>query len=271
VGKRFWVWADRCTGCQLCVIACRDEHAGNPYPPWTQEQAVDSPAWIRVESHEQGRLPRVRVTHLPIFCQHCEHAPCMQVCPHGAIARRPDGLVWIDAGRCDGCGLCQAACPYDVIVVDRRLGVAQKCTGCAHRVDHGEMPRCVEICPHMALAFGEEDATGDAQERGEILHPEFQARPRVHWHGLPRPWIAGQLVQKDADEVLAGATVTVHDLFTDQVRVAVSDAFGTFWVRDLEEGHRYQVTITMPGFAPVVLIVPVEGAQDLGEVTLARA
>jgi NAD-dependent dihydropyrimidine dehydrogenase PreA subunit len=97
------------------------------------------------------------------------------------------------------CNLCQQACPYDVIYMNDELGIAQKCTGCAHRVDAGDLPRCAEVCPHSAIAFTEETGSAidssDDNRRLEIYHPEYQTKPRVFWQGLPKPWIAGTVVR----------------------------------------------------------------------------
>lgn len=268
MAKAFRIEAGRCTGCQLCVIACKDEHVGNAYPPWTQPQPERGQFWVRVETRERGRQPRVRATHLPLFCQHCENAPCMKVCPEEAIRRRPDGLVWIDPDRCSGCGLCQPACPYEVIYLDEQTRLAQKCTGCAHRVDQGLLPRCVEICPHEVLAFAEAEAEAEADHGWEILRPEFAARPRVRWRGLPHPWICGSVVQVDGEEVVAGAEIIAYDLFTDGTLRAVSDAFGEFWLDGAAAGHKYRLEVRRPGFQPAVRIVTVTGDKDVGDIFL---
>lgn len=153
--KLFLVDAEKCTGCALCVVACKDEHVGHSYLPWTGPQPDTGHFWVDVRGLERGNIPRVAVSHLPVFCQHCENAACLKACPDNAIFRREDGLVWIDESACSGCGLCVEACPYDAIFMNETRAVAQKCTGCAHRVDEGLEPRCAEICPHEAIVFGE--------------------------------------------------------------------------------------------------------------------
>ena len=156
------------------------------------------------------------MSYLPLNCQHCENAPCITACPEDAIKRRDDGLVWIDPALCNGCGKCQEACPYDVIYMNGELEVAQKCTGCAHRVDQGLLPRCAEVCPHDAILFADEADSifkqKDGAKRLEFYHPEFETEPRVHWRGLPKPWIAGIVIDTGTDEVISGAAVTSTDL-----------------------------------------------------------
>jgi Fe-S-cluster-containing dehydrogenase component len=270
IEKRFLIDVEKCTACQLCVVACKDEHVGGAYAPWTAPQPETGQFWINVLSDERGRIPRVRTTHMPLLCQHCADAPCIKACPEGAIKTRPDGLVWIDPAACTGCGLCQEACPYGVIYMNAELGLAQKCTGCAHRVDAGAPPRCAEICPHDAIVFGEADDPVLADPGLEVLHPEFHAAPRVKWRGLPKPWIAGQVVDATADEVIAGATVTVLDLFEGESCTVVSDAFGDFWIRNLKPHRKYRIDIAKDGREPVRAIVTTDSDQDLGTIALKR-
>jgi len=270
--KTFLIDVDKCSGCSLCVIACKDEHVGNGYAPWTKPQPDIGHFWVGVQSMERGRIPRVRVSYLPLFCQHCAHAPCIEACPEDAIKTRDDGLVWIDAEACTGCGFCQKACPYGVIYMNEDLRVAQKCTGCAHRVDEGSLPRCVEVCPHEAIVFGNEEDSAVAKtlrsEALEDLHPEYRAKPRVHWKGLPKPWITGSVVDAASDEVISGATITAHDLFEDGTVSVRSDEFGDFWIRGAEKDRKYKVEISKEGYEAYHAIVTTDGDQDLGNVCL---
>jgi Fe-S-cluster-containing dehydrogenase component len=271
--KSFLIDADKCTACQLCVVACKDEHVGSEYSPWTKPQPETGHFWIDVLSLERGRIPRVRATHLPLLCQHCENAPCISACPEGAIKRRDDGLVWIDPATCTGCGRCQEACPYDVIYMNADLGIAQKCTGCAHRVDEGALPRCAEVCPHDAIVFGDETDRVFRAEPGralEIYHPEYQAEPRVYWKGLPKPWIAGMVMDLVNDEVISGAAVTSLDLFENRSVTVQSDEFGDFWIKGLAKDRKYRVEIKKEGYEDFIAIVTTDGDQDLGTVCLKR-
>ncbi len=273
--KAFLVDADKCTSCKLCVIACKDEHVDASYAPWTGPQPDTGHFWVDILTHERGRIPRVKMTYQPLFCQHCEDAPCIKACPEDAIETRGDGLVWIDEKSCTGCGECQPACPYDVIFMNSELGVAQKCTGCAHRVDEGLQPRCADVCPHEAILFGDEDDAMFAAKAGvkplETYLPEAETIPRVFWRGLPRPWIAGSIIDGAKDEVVAGVDIVATDL-DDNSEVAVkTDAFGDFWIRELKEGARYRVDIRAAGYLPVAEAVTTRGDQDLGTIALKMA
>jgi len=272
--KTFLVDADKCTGCNLCIIACKDEHVGTGHAPWTKPQPDTGHFWINVHGMERGRIPRVRMTHLPVLCQHCANAACIKACPEHAIERRDDGLVWIDPAVCSGCGLCREACPYGVIYMNAELGIAQKCTGCAHRVDEGSLPRCADICPHEAIVFADEtdDVVRDAERDGtlEVYHPEYRAEPRVLWKGLPKPWIAGTVIDAASDEVLADAAITSVDLVDDGSVTVRSDAFGDFWVKGMEKGRKHRLAISKEGYEDFLAIVTTTGDQDLGTVCLKR-
>ena len=272
--KSFLIDVNKCSGCSLCIIACKDEHVGNSYAPWTAPQPDTGHFWVNLLPVERGVRPRVRMSYLPVLCQHCENAPCMTACLDGAIKRRDDGLVWIDPAMCNGCGRCQEACPYDVIYKNEELGIAQKCTGCAHRVDEGLLPRCAEVCPHDAVVFGEVTDGVFKQDGGEpleIYHPEYEAAPRVYWKGLPKPWIAGVVIDEARDEVIADVAVTAVDLADNGTVTVQSDGFGDFWIKGLTKDRTYSVEIRKDGYENFRAEVTTEGDQDLGTVCLRKS
>ena len=266
--REFLIDVGACTGCNLCAISCKDEHVDNSFAPWSAPQPETGQFWVNVKALERGMLPRLSVSYMPTFCQHCADAPCIPACPDDAIKTRGDGLVWIDPKACTGCGECGPACPYDVIFFNEDAKIAQKCTGCAHRVDEGLLPRCVESCPHEAILFGDEGALQD--ERSEILKPDEKAAPRAMWRGLPKPWIAGGVVDAERDEVLPGAAVTVRRLESDETFDAQTDNFGDFYVRNLKIGGSYRVEISANGYENEMRVVETDKDCDLGAITLKR-
>ena len=269
---RFFVDAEKCSGCSLCIIACKDEHVGNNESAWTKPQPATGHFWIGLRPFERGEMPRLRVTYLPVHCQHCENAPCIRACPDDAIKTRDDGLVWIDPATCSGCGLCKDACPYDVIYMNPKLNLAQKCTGCAHLVDKGQPPRCVDTCPHDAIVFGAQAEQQRLQAAGEgtleTYLPERETKPRVYWKGLPKPWIAGCVIDAASDEVIAGAEVKCVDLSSGGSMSARSDEFGEFWLKGRAKGHKYRVDIRKQGYAEFLSVVTTDDDCDLGTVAL---
>ena len=146
------------TGCNDCVTACNRENglSGGTKPTDSQ--------WIRkVELKDAGNG---RELSLPVMCQHCEHPPCVDVCPTTASFKRADGIVLVDKHRCIGCRYCMMACPYKARSfvheplhdqnpdVPRGKGTVEACTFCVHRVDQGMQPACAEACPNKAILFG---------------------------------------------------------------------------------------------------------------------
>ena len=71
---------DRCTGCQACVLACQSE---NNVPTVGKAQVAYGRIqhWMRVERWQEGTAAKPVNMFLPMFCQHCEVAPCEPVCP----------------------------------------------------------------------------------------------------------------------------------------------------------------------------------------------
>ena len=70
---------------------------------------------------------------------------------------------WIlDKDRCIGCKSCMQACPYDALYIDPETHTAAKCNYCAHRIDIGLEPACVNVCPEQAIISGDmEDNTSE--------------------------------------------------------------------------------------------------------------
>jgi len=193
---------DKCVGCQACSVACKEENNvphGSP-----EEQRLNREIyWHKVIAATNGRYPQVSTQVIPMPCMHCDHAPCVTVCPAKATYRREDGIVIQNFRRCLGCKYCMVACPYGARSFNykeqeeeeyhhldsppdrsvwgqwpyptRTHGVVEKCTFCFHRIDKGlkegkkigkdVVPACVEACPANARAFGDLDDTGSEVSR----------------------------------------------------------------------------------------------------------
>ena len=136
---------DRCLGCQACLVACKAEN-----------EVPDDRYRLRMRETVVGRFPELTAEFRPEQCFHCNSPPCVSVCPTGATYQTDDGLVLIDPNKCSGCKACVTACPYGMRYVHPG-GWVDKCTFCAHRLDVGLEPACVETCPTGARAFGDLD------------------------------------------------------------------------------------------------------------------
>jgi Fe-S-cluster-containing dehydrogenase component len=264
----------KCTGCYNCFLACRDEYFGNPYPPLSAAQPLEGQFWMQIREVERGTYPKPKLAYIPIPCMQCAEAPCIAAAQDGAVYRRRDGIVIIDPVKAQGQEAIARACPYRVIFWNAAAQLPQKCTFCAHRLDEGAVePRCVESCPVGALVFGDlEDpdsaaARLAAQEGFEAFHPEFGTRPAVRYRGLPRTFIAGEVVLRDKSDAGArGVRVVLEGAGTR--RETASDPFGDFEFDGLEKNARYRIAIAHPGYAPRELEVFTRRDTDLGEVVL---
>ncbi len=181
---------DRCIGCQACVIACQSENniPISDEPLFNQRRAIE---WIRIERYWEGEFPDVKARFIPVFCQHCDDAPCEPVCPVYATYHNSEGLNVQVYNRCIGSRLCVNNCPYQVRyfnfwepewpdtlknqlnpdVTVRSRGIMEKCTFCIQRIrrsgreakrdgreledgDRQLSPACVNACPTDTLVFG---------------------------------------------------------------------------------------------------------------------
>jgi carbon-monoxide dehydrogenase iron sulfur subunit len=164
--KRIVADPTKCMACRACEIACALAHVDTDD---LVEAIIDRGAKPRIYIESAGSLV------VPLQCRHCEEAPCVVVCPSGALSR-PDssGPVRVDEGKCIGCAFCVQSCPFGVIRLARRAGAdasggqmaVVKCDLCVKRQAEGLEPACVASCPVGALVFVEvEDSAKMARLR----------------------------------------------------------------------------------------------------------
>ena len=179
---------DLCIGCQACTVACKQEN-NIPFVSSDQARMGRAIQWNQFITTVEDPLPHTKVRYLPRLCNHCEHPPCVKVCPVEATYQNPEGLTAQIYTRCIGCRFCTVACPYgarffnwyepewpdemksalnpDVYI--RTKGIVEKCTFCVQRIraakdkakdedrelkDGDVIPACVETCPTKARVFG---------------------------------------------------------------------------------------------------------------------
>lgn len=267
----------KCSGCHNCFLTCRDEYFGNDYGSYSAPQPLDGQFWMQIKEMERGRYPRPKLDYTPVPCQHCGSAPCMNVAADGAVYRREDGIVLIDPVKAKGQKDIVNTCPYRVIFWNEELEIPQKCTLCAHRLDEGDKePRCVEACPTGALVFGDLDdpdseiAKLTAELAPEAFHPEYETAPLVTYYGLPKRFIAGEVMRKDVPgECAEGVLITAE---ADDAKFETrTDSYGDFDLDGLAKNTKYTVQIELAGYAPQFFEVVTNGDVDLGTVVLEPA
>lgn len=247
--KVFVVDVNKCSGCYNCQVACKDEHCGNDWMPYAKPQPNSGQFWMKVKQKDHGQVPKVKVEYTPWMCQHCDDPKCMAAAPD-AVYKREDGLVIIDPEKSKGRKELVEACPYGAVYYNEGLDIAQKCTGCAHLVDEGKIPHCVDLCATGALRFGDEEEFADEIAQAETFVPEEDCKPRVYYLNLPHLFIGGEVWDPRENEIIEGAKITLTMPDGTQ-RVTESDDFGDFWFRRLDEGS-YGLKIEAEGFETVV-------------------
>ena len=181
----------KCIGCHACTIACKAEH---DIPVGANR------CWVKTV--EKGRFPDAQRLFLPVLCNQCADAPCMNICPTSALFRRADGIVDLNGAACIGCKACMAACPYDQLFIDENTKTAEKCNFCANRIENKLEPACVSVCPTECRIFGDLDdpSTKVAQivqrESFTVRKPEKGTGPKIFYlqadDSIMRPEIASR-------------------------------------------------------------------------------
>ncbi len=265
---------NKCTGCYNCFLSCRDEFAGNDYPPYSAAQPMAGMNWMRLIEKERGQYPKVKVAYTPVTCMQCADPGCMKVAKNGAIYKK-DGIVIIDPVKAKGQKEILQGCPYRVIEWNEELQLPQKCNGCIHMLAQGEKePRCVENCPVNALIFGDLDDPGSkvsqlmASGKTEVMHPEYQMQEQVRYIGLPRKFIAGTVIYGDIDECAKDVTVTLSG--NGETRQAKTNGFGDFEFEGLADNKAYTVKVEAPGYKAKSVKAKTQKDLYLGEIVLKK-
>lgn len=171
-----------CIGCGACQVACVSENNVPVVGKWEVHRHHEM-TWLRIDRYYYGDVENPRVVYQPMMCQHCDNAPCENVCPVAATAHSNEGLNMMAYNRCIGTRYCANNCPYKVRrfnwldyttadtfpanepvpygeenfysddlvrmvlnpdVTVRSRGVMEKCSMCVQRIQEGKLKAKVE-------------------------------------------------------------------------------------------------------------------------------
>ncbi len=180
----------QCTGCSACIISCSTE---NNVPVVGRQEVANrrDMHWLRLDRYYKGDENEPEVMNMPMLCQHCENAPCENVCPVLATVHSSDGINQQIYNRCVGTRYCANNCPYKVRrfnwfnydrgdsmaklalnpdISQRSRGVMEKCSFCIQRIQEGKLTAkrerrelkdgdikvaCQQSCPGDGIVFGD--------------------------------------------------------------------------------------------------------------------
>ena len=180
----------KCIGCEACVEACQEVNEPKfpepkkPFPKmypnrvkvsdWSDDRDVTDRLtpynWLFIQEATVTVNGEEETLTIPRRCMHCENPPCADLCPWGAAAKLKNGITRIDADICLGGAKCKTVCPWhfpqrqtgvglylDILPNFAGNGVMYKCDRCYNRIEKGELPACIDICPENVQKIGPRD------------------------------------------------------------------------------------------------------------------
>ena len=149
-----------CIGCGSCTVACMSEN-NVPVVGKREVSRHHEMSWLRIDRYYYGNVENPNTVYQPMMCQHCDNAPCENVCPVNATNHSGEGLNQMTYNRCIGTRYCANNCPYKV----RRFNWLDYTTA--------------DLFPaNQIKKFGEEVSFGADNLTRMVLNPDVTVRSR---------------------------------------------------------------------------------------------
>ena len=178
----------KCIGCEVCVEACQEVNAPKfpepkkPFPKmypdrvkvsdWSDRRNVTDRItpynWLFIQEATVRVNGKEEAFTFPRRCMHCQNPPCADLCPWGAARKLKNGITRIDAEICLGGSKCKKVCPWhipqrqtgvglylEILPNFAGNGVMFKCDRCYNRIEKGELPACIDVCPEKVQKIGQ--------------------------------------------------------------------------------------------------------------------
>lgn len=180
----------KCIGCEECVYACHEVNGSKfpepkkPFPKmypnrvkvsdWSEDRSVTDRLtpynWLFIQSATLEINGEEHTYTFPRRCMHCQNPPCADLCPFGSSRKLKNGITLIHPDICLGGSKCKDVCPWhiperqtgvgiylDILPAFVGNGVMYKCDRCYDRIEKGELPACIEVCPTKVQKIGPRD------------------------------------------------------------------------------------------------------------------
>ena len=149
----------RCTGCQRCEMMCTLKNDGATQQSIARVRVWDNYNFGSGVDTNDGIFGNCQFT--VASCKQCADPQCAKYCPvHAIHSDEETGARVVDEDVCIGCGMCSAACPWNMPHVNAQTGTSTKCISCG---------RCAEQCPNGAIKFIDwEDIAQKAIDEGVV-------------------------------------------------------------------------------------------------------